>query len=128
MIHQTMPRKGYEDCHIEENKGFFIEGKDYADCIEQLKEWAKRHPEKWIYYHDCGMGASKLVPVARNIFEVEFFDFEPAASMLLWDLFQKGREDKREINTMSKEERNELITKQLKFFYTLGSSFRKNGG
>lgn len=122
MIYQEMPRKGYEGCNIAENKGFYVEGKDYADCLNQLKEWAEKHPEKWIYYHDCGIGISKSCPVTRQVFEVSFFDAEPAAMVLFSCLFQRGCEGKREIDSLSESEIAEIRRKQLDFFTILGSA------
>lgn len=123
MIYQEMPRKGFEGCRLDENKGFFIEGKDFQDCLNQLIEWCANHREKWVYYHDAGIGPAKPVPVARNIFEVAFFDAEPARPVLFSRCIQEGVEGKREIDTMTDEEKTELRKKQLGFFYLLGSRF-----
>ena len=128
MIYQTMPRKGFEDCRLDVNKGFFVEGKDFDDCLLQLREWCDCHKDKWVYFHDCGMAPSYPIPVARNIFEVEFFDAEPVAIMLSWRLFQTGCEGRKEIDSMTAEEKHELKMKQLKALYILGSSFRQKRG
>ena len=125
MIYQEMPRKGYNGCRYDENKGFYVEGKDYSDCLEQLKVWCQSHREKWVYYHDCGIGPGKPTPIARNVFEVCFYDMEPAALMWSFRLFQRGSEGKREIDSMTAEEKKELMIKQGTFFAMLGSSFRK---
>lgn len=125
MICQEMRRKGFEGCKLDADKGFYIEGKDFKDCMEQLKEWCKNHREKWVYYHDCGLAPSKPVPVARNIFEVNFYDSEPAYLMLFSTCVQEGCEGKREIDSMSAEEKTELIKKQLSFFYMLGKAVSK---
>ena len=127
MIYQEMRRKGFEGCKLDVDKGFYIEGKDYNDCMTQLKEWCKNHLEKWVYYHDCGVAPSKPVPVARNILEVHFFDEEPARPILFSRCIQEGCEGKREIDTMTPEEKSELIKKQMSFFYMLGSNYG-NGG
>ena len=120
MICQVAPRKDLRWAAKDPNKGFWIEGKDRADCIKQLQEWANAHPEKWIYYYDCGMRPSYPVPVARQLFEVSIYDEEPASLMLFSRLFQKGCENKKEIDMMSSEERNALYEKQLLFFAMLG--------
>lgn len=125
MIHQTMPRKGYEGCKLDESKGFYIEGEDFDDCINQLREWCETHKEKWVYYHDCGMGPSKPIPVAKNIFEVQFYDADPAAPIIPSRCFQEGCEGKREIDTMNDEERNVLRQKQMMFFTMLAYNFEK---
>ena len=124
MFYQAMPRRGYTDLRKKADQGFFVEGKDFTDCINQLEEWASNHPEKWVYYHNYGVAPGYPVPVARNVFEVEFFDWEPAALMWSWVLFQEGSEGKREIDSMNEAERLELKIKQLKAFYVIGSTFR----
>ncbi len=127
MIHQNMPRKG-SHLHKDENKGFFMEGKDFDDCLLQLREWCDCHKDKWVYYHDCGVAPSKPIPVARNVFEVVFFDAEPAAIMWSWRLFQIGCERRKEIDSMTAEEKSELRIKQAKAFCIIGSSFRQKRG
>ena len=126
MIYQTAPRKDLSWSTKDLDKGFWLEGKDYADCIAQLKEWCEAHLEKWVYYHDAGMGPAYPVPVARQLFEVSIYDAEPAGIMLFQRLFQRGCENKREIDMMSSEERNALYEKQLRFFAMLGHSARRN--
>ena len=125
MIYQEMRRKGFELCKLEADKGFFIEGKDFKDCMTQLNEWCQNHRDKWVYYHDCGVAPSKPIPVARNIFEVQFFDAEPARPLLFTCCIQKGCEGKREIDTMTSEEKTELIEKQMRFLYMFGSNYVK---
>lgn len=122
MIYQKAPRKSLKGITIDTDKGFWLEGKDYADCIKQLKEYGTAHPEKWIYFYDCGLGPAYPVPVARNLFEVSIYDAEPAALMLFSKCFQEGCERKHEIDMMSDDERAELRAKQLKGLYLLGSS------
>lgn len=123
VIYQEMPRRGWNGVKLDKTKGFFLEGKDYNDCIKQLMEWCENHKEKWVYFHDCGVAPSKPIPVARNVLEVVFFDAEPAAIMLFWQLFQKGCNRNREIDTMTAEQRTEMRKKHLKFFYMLGSTW-----
>ena len=127
MICQEMRRKGFEGCKLDADKVFYIEGKDYKDCMEQLSEWCKNHREKWVYYHDCGVAPSKPVPVARNIFEVHFFDEEPARLLLFSHCIQEGIGGKREVDTMTVEEKAELRKKQMFFFYMLGRNYGKGG-
>ena len=88
MIYQEAPRKSLKGATIKPDKGFWLEGKDYADCIKQLKEYGAAHPEKWIYFYDCGLGPAYPVPVARNLFEVSIYDAEPAAFMMFSRCFQ----------------------------------------
>lgn len=126
MIHQQMPRRGYRDCVYPENKGFFIDGADLKDCINQLKEWCAKHPEKWVYYHDCGTAPGYPVPVARRILEVTFSDKEPTGILLFSVLFQKGSAGEREIDDMTEDERLDVLRKHLNFFYTLGTIARNN--
>ena len=114
-IHQEMRRKGFEGCKLDADKGFYIEGKDFEDCMEQLKEWCKNHCEKWVYYHNCGVAPSKPIPIATNVFEVHFYDVEPARPLLFSYCIQKGIEGKREIDTMTVEEKSELVKKQMLF-------------
>ncbi len=125
MIYQEAPRRSLSGCEISEDKGFWLEGKDYQDCIKQLKEWGAAHQEKWIYFYDCGFGPSKPVPVGRHLLEVAIYDYEPAAFMMFYHLFQKGCEQKKEIDMMTDDERSELNRKKLTTLYLLGSSFRK---
>ena len=122
MIYQAAPRKSLKDLAKNPDEGFWLEGKDYEDCIKQLKEYGASHPEKWIYFYDCGLGPAYPVPVARNLFEVSIYDAEPAALMLFSRCFQEGCERKREIDMMSDEARSELRRKQLTALYILGSS------
>ena len=122
MIYQAAPRKSLKGLVKNQDEGFWLEGKDYEDCIKQLKEYGASHPEKWIYFYDCGLGPAYPVPVARNLFEVSVYDAEPAALMLFSRCFQEGCERKREIDMMSDEARSELRRKQLTALYILGSS------
>lgn len=122
MIYQAAPRKSLKGLAKNSDEGFWLEGKDYEDCIKQLKEYGASHPEKWIYFYDCGLGPAYPVPVARNLFEVSIYDAEPAAPMLFSRCFQEGCERKREIDMMSDEARSELRRKQLTALYILGSS------
>lgn len=124
MIYQKAPRKSLKGITIDTDKGFWLEGKDYADCIKQLKEYGATHPEKWIYFYDCGLGPAYPVPVARNLFEVSIYDAEPAALMLFSTCFQEGCDGKCEIDMMSDEERSELRRKQLTTLYMLESSLK----
>ena len=123
MIYQEAPRRSLRGLSKDPTTGFWLEGKDYADCIKQLKEYGASHPEKWIYFYDCGLGPAYPVPVARNLFEVSIYDAEPAAFMMFSRCFQEGCERKREIDMMSDKERGELRRKQLASLYILGSSF-----
>ena len=122
MIYQAAPRKSLKGLVKNPDEGFWLEGKDYEDCIKQLKEYGASHPEKWIYFYDCGFGPAYPVPVARNLFEVSIYDAEPSALMLFSRCFQEGCERKREIDMMSDEARSELRRKQLTALYILGSS------
>ena len=122
MIYQAAPRKSLKGLVKNQDEGFWLEGKDYEDCIKQLKEYGASHPEKWIYFYDCGLGPAYPVPVARNLFEVSIYDAEPAALMLFSRCFQEGCERKREIDMMNDEARSELRRKQLTALYILGSS------
>ena len=79
MIYQEAPRKSLRWGSIDKDKGFWLEGKDYEDCIKQLREYGNAHPEKWIYFYDCGVGPSYPIPVTRNLFEVAIYDCEPAS-------------------------------------------------
>lgn len=124
MIYQEAPRRSLRYCSIDKDKGFWIEGKDYDDCIKQLREYGKNHPEKWIYFYNCGAGPAYPIPVARYLFEVAIYDREPASLMFMYNCFQKGRGNRREIEMLSDKEKNELRKKQLEFFYTLGSMVR----
>ena len=125
MIYQEAPRKSLKGLTINPDKGFWLEGKDYEDCIKQLKEYGASHPEKWIYFYDCGLGPAKPVPVAKHLFEVAIYDYEPACFMMCYHLFQEGCERKHEIDMMSDEARGELRRKQLTALYMLGSSLKK---
>lgn len=102
MIYQEMPRK---NCWAypphEPDKGFYIEGKNFDDCITQLKDWCKNHPEKWVYYCNCGVGPAKDFPIARNVIDVVISDskieLKRSTFMGLYyispiTLFQKGKE------------------------------------
>ena len=76
-------------------------------------------------YKDLFRVAFKLMAcVAKHLFEVAIYDYEPACFMMCYHLFQEGCEYKREIDMMSDDERAELRAKQLKGLYLLGSSLR----
>ena len=124
MICQDAPRKSLNGCHIPKEKGFWVDGKDLNDCFKQLKEWGEKHPEKWIYYYDCGIAPGSPVPVARHLLEISIYDAKPAA-LLFSRCFQEGKDGKREIDMMTEEQRSELASKQLLFFAMLGSQFGK---
>lgn len=124
MIYQEAPRRSLSGCELSKDKGFWLEGNDYKDCIRQLKEWGAAHPEKWIYFYDCGLGPAKPVPVAKHLLEVAIYDYEPAGFMMFYHLFQEGCEQKREIDMMTDDEKSELHRKQLASLYLLGQSFR----
>lgn len=125
MIYQEMRRKGFEGCKLNVDEGFYIEGKDFDDCFKQLRQWCSDHREKWVYYYDCGIAPSKPIPIARNIFEVHFFDVKPARPLLFNRCIQEGCEGKREIDAMTPEEKSELKKKQMSFFYMLGKNYGK---
>ena len=122
MIHQEAPRKSLRSCPMPEDKGFWLDGVDRADCLRQLEEYGKAHPEKWIYFYACGMGPGYPIPVARNLFEVSIYNAEPASILLFSRLFQRGCEGRREVDEMSPEERTEVHKKQMAFFAMLGST------
>lgn len=122
MIYQKCPRRGY-NIALDKNKGFYIEGIDRSDCLNQLKEWCNSNKEKWVYFYNMGMGPSYPVPVAKNVIEVAISDKEPASLMFMWTLFQKGSENRREIDEMSEEQKLDIRKKQLEFFYMIGKSF-----
>ena len=91
MIHQEAPCRSLRGWTKDRHKGFYIDGKDLEDCLHQLREWGKNHPEKWIYYFDCGTKPGYPIPVARRIIEVYIRDSYPGFGlMILWRLFQKG--------------------------------------
>ena len=90
MIYHQYPRKSSLDMTLNEDEGFYLEGKDCHDCIEQLKDWCKNHPNKWVYYYDMGVKPANYSAIARNLFEVCFFDSEPIPMMFLWTPFQEG--------------------------------------
>ena len=121
MFYQTMPRKGYEDCVFDESKGFFVEGRNCDDCLAQLKDWCEEHKEKWVYFYDCGLAPAKSIPVARNIFEVYFYDAEPAARPWRTVCVQKGCDGKQEIDAMTEEEKSEFRSKRMSFFAAMAS-------
>jgi hypothetical protein len=125
MIYQKAPRKSMSCCEIPKEKGFYLEGDDYKDCIRQLKEWGAAHPEKWIYFYDCGLGPSKPVPVSKHLLEVAIYDYEPACFMMFWHLLQEGCEQKKEIDMMTDDEKSELYRKKLNTLSILGQLFRK---
>ena len=120
MIYQECPRRN-AGSYIDPAEGFYVEGNTREECIEELKDYCNSHKEKWVYYYNMGMAPASPVPVAKYLFEVAIFDEEPASTMLFCTLFQRGSEGKREIDSMSKEERDELLKKKMKALYILGS-------
>lgn len=126
MIYQQMPRKGCEMCIYDEGKGFHVEGKNFDDCMNQLKQWCKANPDMWVYYHDCGVGISKLIPVSRHIFECMIFTEEPASTVLFSHCIQQGSSGKREIDSMTSEAKSELRHKQCTFFGVLAELYSNN--
>lgn len=104
--------KGYVK---KDDEGFWLTGRDCNDCIHQLKEYGKAHPEKWIFFSDCGMRPGKPVPVPEQLFEVEIAD-ECPPGMFMWECFQEGCEGK------YKKITQEQMTKQMATFAAIGSS------
>ena len=100
----------------QEDDGFWLTGKDYNDCIRQLKEYGNNHPEKWIFFSDCGMRPGKPIPVAEQLFEIKIAN-ECPTGMFMWRLFQEGKDGK--YAEVTAEQR----MKQLSFFAMLGSQF-----
>ena len=92
MIYQTMPRKGYGCCTYSDDKGFFIEGRNYKNCMEQLRDYCNEHPEKWVYYFDTGFGVSSYSSIGRYILEVMIYDKKPAG-LVISKLYQAGCEN-----------------------------------
>lgn len=103
------------NCEIAEEKGFWLTGKDYSDCISQLRDYAKENPKKWIFFSDCGTRPGKPIPVPENLFEVRIADKCPTG-MFFYKLFQEGSEGLKEEMTP------EIQMKQMSFFATLGSA------
>jgi hypothetical protein len=97
----------YMNCEISKDKGFWLTGKDYNDCIKQLKEYGKNHPEKWIFFSDCGMRPAKPIPTPEQLFEVMIADKCPTG-MFMWSLFQEGYEHLKEELT-SEQKKNQLL-------------------
>ena len=124
MIYQEMPRRNFIGPRLDENKGFFLEGRDYEDCLAQLVEWCGEHPEKWVYYHNCGMAPAYPVPVARHVLEVYFFDEQPARPVFLCRCIQEGCGGMREIDRLSEQEKAEILNNQLFMVQVLGSAYR----
>ena len=61
----------------------------------------------------------------NHLLEVAIYDYEPAALMMFYHLFQEGCKQKKEIDMMTDDERSELYRKRLTSLYLLGQSFRK---
>lgn len=119
-IHNKLPRKGYSWTENMRDDTFYIDGMSRKETMKELKEYADSHPEKWIYYHDCGYGPGYPVPTCKHVLEVRSFDKRPAVGMLFYSLYQEGCDGLEEIDDMSQEEVNELRMKQLRFFCELG--------
>lgn len=92
MISLEAPCKSLKYLPYREGEGFYVDGKDQYDCFNQIHEWSKKHPEKWIYYFHVGMKPGYPVPVGRYIIEVIYFDEQPDLFMPFWSLFKKGEE------------------------------------
>ena len=93
MISQNAPCRALRNWSYDEGEGFYVDGKDIDDCLEQLREWSMDHPTKWIFYYPVGMKPGYPVPVARYIIEVIFLSYHeinPYGLMPFWRLFRKG--------------------------------------
>ena len=118
MLNKVCPRKDLYH-YGEKRDGFFIDGANFDDCYKQLIQYGKEHPEKWIYYYDCGVNVGYPIPVATYILEVTVLDREPAGIMIS-RLFQKGCDGRREIDEMTDNERFEFEKKIMNIFSILG--------
>lgn len=58
--------------------------------MEELRQYAKEHPEQDIYYINCGTRPGKPVPVAEATFEV-FTPTKPMPTFFGWSLYQYGK-------------------------------------
>lgn len=122
MISQSANTKKLEGLCLPKEKGFFVEGKNFDDCIAQLTEWGNAHPEKWIYYYNIGVAPAKSCPVARNYLEVHICDAKPAGIMMM-KLFQEGCDGLTEWDTMTEKEKIEMRKKHLNFYANLGAAY-----
>ena len=119
-IYNKLPRKGYSWTENMRDDTVYIDGMSRKDTMKELKEYADSHPEKWIYYHDCGYGPGDPIPTCKHVLEVRSFDKRPAVGMLFYSLYQEGCDGLSEEDDMTQEQINELKMKQLRFFYELG--------
>lgn len=125
-IHKRLPRKGYSWTENLRDDTFFIDGMSRSDTMKELKEYADSHPEKWIYYHDCGYGPGYPIPTCKHVLEVRVFNKGPEGMFPFYSLYQEGCDGLKEIDDMSQEEVNELRMKQLRFFYELGRNLNNH--
>ena len=71
-IYNRLPRRGYSWTQNLRDDTFYIDGMSRKDTMKELKEYADNHPEKWIYYHDCGYGPGDPVQHVSMFLKSEF--------------------------------------------------------
>lgn len=100
---------------------FFIVAKDYDAICDDLRAYAKQHPEKWIYtYCDHQCKPNKKDHRPEMVMEVSTYDERPAGLMMFYSLYQEGCEHREAKVTP------EMRSKQMAFFAMLGSMYNKS--
>lgn len=70
---------------------FWIVCSSKEECMSELTQYAKKHPEQDILYIDCGTRPGHPVPVPENIFEVYVPDKMSGLLFMGWSVYQYGR-------------------------------------
>lgn len=88
---------------------FEIVGGTSGENLSELKQWAKEHPQYWVWYSEYSDEEGEKL-------EVQFATTSPAPGvMMFWRQLQSGSEGKIEQYT------SELASKHMRFFAMLGS-------
>jgi hypothetical protein len=69
---------------------FWIVCRSEKECMEELRQYAKEHPEQDICYINCGTRPGKPIPVTEATFEV----YTPQSPLIMpfgWSLYKYGK-------------------------------------
>lgn len=99
-------------------KNFFIKSKNKDEAYKELREYAEKNPNNWIWIQDVGFEMDKPDVICRYFIEVNSFSDNPPhpSTMIFFSLYQRG-------NTPHAERTPEMTEKQMRFFHLLGSQF-----
>lgn len=78
----------YGKSHNEEH--FWIVNQMLSECYEELRRYAKEHPEQTVLYCNCDTRPGYPIPVPETVFEV-YTPREVDGLFLGWKIYQYGK-------------------------------------